>query len=72
MGGIFHWKIFLGDKNPETAIKMYHEYLGGGHSIPPFWSMGFHQSRWTYRTLQELIDVATTHQNISIPIDGNI
>ena len=29
IGGVFHFKFFLGDKNPETAIKMYHEYLGG-------------------------------------------
>ena len=24
IGGVFHFKFFLGDKNPETAIKMYH------------------------------------------------
>ena len=41
IGGIFHFKIFLGDEYPETAIKLYHEYLKG-FTIPPFWSLGFH------------------------------
>ena len=27
IGGIFHFKIFLGDEYPETAVKLYHEYL---------------------------------------------
>lgn len=42
IGGIIHLKVFLGDKNPETAVKVYHEYLGGKYAIPPFWSLGFH------------------------------
>ena len=41
IGGVFHFKLFLGDKNPETAIEMYHKYLGG-YTTPPFWSMGYH------------------------------
>ena len=42
IGGIFHFKFFFGDKNPETALKMYHRYLGGGYLTPPFWAFGFH------------------------------
>ncbi len=36
IGGIIRVKMFLGDKNPETAIKLYHKYLGG-YIVPPFW-----------------------------------
>jgi alpha-glucosidase/lysosomal alpha-glucosidase len=42
IGGVVHLKFFLGDKEPETAVKLYHEYLGGGWAVPPFWSTGFH------------------------------
>ncbi len=30
IGGVIHLKLFLGDKEPETAVKEYHSYLGGG------------------------------------------
>lgn len=33
-----------------TAIKKYHQYLGGGWALHPFWVHGFHQSRWGYKT----------------------
>jgi hypothetical protein len=36
-----HIKFFLGDKYPETAIKLYHQYLGGGYIVPPFWYQNF-------------------------------
>lgn len=37
-----HWKFFFGDTDPENAVKTYHDYLGGGFLVPPFWSLGFH------------------------------
>lgn len=37
-----HFKFFLGDKDPENSIKLYHRYLGGGYTTPPFWGFGFH------------------------------
>jgi hypothetical protein len=39
--GIIDLTFFLGDKNPETPVKMYHTYLKG-FTLPPFWAMGFH------------------------------
>ncbi|KAL4490926.1 hypothetical protein ABPG72_008662 [Tetrahymena utriculariae] len=69
IGGIAHFKLFLGDKNPETAIKMYHKYLGGGYIIPPFWSLGFHQSRWGYKSGNQLNSVVDQYIQSNIPID---
>jgi hypothetical protein len=37
VGGNIIIKFFLGDKNPENAIKAYHRYIKG-FSIHPFWS----------------------------------
>lgn len=53
IGGIIHLKLFLGDYDPETAIKLYHTYLGGW-ALHPFWSMGYHHSRWPIKTSNKL------------------
>lgn len=47
IGGHLHFVIILG-KHPEAILKQYHNYIGPA-SVPPFWSMGYHQSRWGYR-----------------------
>jgi len=49
LGGILDFKFFLSDDSgsPESAIKIYHSYLGG-YFVPPFWAMGYHQCRWGY------------------------
>ena len=54
-GGELELKFFLGDKNPDTAIKLYHNYINKW-TLMPFWSFGYHQSRWGYFYLQDLID----------------
>ena len=49
-GGNVHFVIFVGDKSPESLLKKYHNYIGPSNT-PPFWAMGYHQSRWGYKTL---------------------
>jgi len=43
LGGIIDLKLFLGDKNPETAIKKFHAYINGFYMMP-FWAFGLHQA----------------------------
>jgi alpha-glucosidase (family GH31 glycosyl hydrolase) len=47
VGGHIHFIIILGT-NPEELVKQYHNYIGPA-MVPPFWSLGYHQSRWGYR-----------------------
>eukprot|EP01017_Pseudomicrothorax_dubius_P024718 TRINITY_DN2625_c0_g1_i6.p1 TRINITY_DN2625_c0_g1~~TRINITY_DN2625_c0_g1_i6.p1 ORF type:complete len:880 (+),score=183.67 TRINITY_DN2625_c0_g1_i6:118-2757(+) len=68
IGGIFHFKFFFGDEKPETAIRLYHEYIGGW-TMPAFWSLGYHQCRWGYVNLKNLEDVVANHQINDIPLD---
>ncbi|CAD8187090.1 unnamed protein product [Paramecium pentaurelia] len=68
IGGIIHLKLFLGDYSPRTVIKQYHNYLGGW-ILPPFWSFGFHQSRWGYNNSSKLVQVVEQYQKNKIPID---
>lgn len=68
IGGVIDFHLFTGDKFPETAVKAYHKYLGG-FSLPPFWSMGWHQCRWGYRDLFTLKDVLKNYHKYKVPLD---
>lgn len=67
-GGILDFTFFFGDENPENVIKTYHKYLGG-YSMPPFWSFGFHQSRWGYDNVKMFEEVLTKYKQLNLPLD---
>jgi alpha-glucosidase (family GH31 glycosyl hydrolase) len=68
VGGNTHFIILVGGEDPEELLKSYHEYIGKAH-IPPFWSMGYHQSRWGYRSLETVEKVVSLFQEYEIPLD---
>lgn len=39
IGGIFDFRFFVGDRNPETSINLYHRYVNG-YILHPFWVQG--------------------------------
>ena len=67
-GGIIELKMFLGDKTPEKPLKAYHNYING-YTLMPFWSLGYHQSRWGYRSSKKLLDVVANFDKYDIPLD---
>ena len=56
IGGILDFRFFVGDNNPEQTLRPFQEYIGKS-VIPPFWSLGFHQSRWGYENVTMLEQV---------------
>lgn len=46
-GGHIHFLVIVGDE-PEKILKQYHNYIGPA-MVPPFWALGYHQSRWGYK-----------------------
>ena len=68
-GGVLDFSLFLGDKNPETVIEKYHKYLGGW-MMPPFWSLGLHQSRWGYKYLNMISYLLSQYDKSPIPLDA--
>jgi len=68
IGGIVDLIFFVGDKNPETVIKSYHNYLGN-FTMMPFWSMGYHQSKWGYDNHQKMEEVVMKYDENNIPLD---
>jgi len=41
-----------------------------GHSfLPPAWALGFHQSRWSYKTSKAVLDIARRFRALDLPAD---
>lgn len=70
VGGVLDFYFFLGDQNPETSIKNYHQKMLSGWTLLPFWSMGFTQSKWGYNTLGIIEDVINQYKSANIPLDS--
>jgi alpha-glucosidase (family GH31 glycosyl hydrolase) len=57
IGGILNFRFKLGSSNITALIKSFHQTCIGKPAIPPFWSLGFHQSRWGYDSADTLMKV---------------
>lgn len=44
-------------------------YYGGRSQVPPFWAMGYHQSRWGYKDITALNNIAANFTKHNIPLD---
>jgi len=67
-GGDAHFLLFIGQTEPEVLLKKYHKFIGPGH-IPPFWAMGWHQSRWGYSNISMLEEVVEKYEKYALPLD---
>ena len=54
--------------SPENVIKKL-STLTGKIPLPPKWALGYHQSRYSYGTEQEVIELASTFRKRKIPLD---
>jgi alpha-glucosidase (family GH31 glycosyl hydrolase) len=52
----------------EEAVQQYTAMVGRP-AMPPAWALGFHQSRWGYRSVSDLDDVVSGYQAANIPLD---
>lgn len=43
--------------------------LLGTTPVPPAWALGFHQSRWSYRTAEDVVAVAEAARRNDVPLD---
>ncbi len=67
VGGVIDFFLFLGPE-PASVVKQYHAVIGPP-MMPPYWSLGFHQCRWGYKSLQDLEYVHSNYSTNEIPID---
>lgn len=59
---------FFADYNLNNFYKSYHNYIGFA-DIPPMFSLGYHQSRWNYKDIADLVLVDKKFDEFDIPYD---
>jgi len=59
---------FFGAKNITGIIRDY-TWLTGRMNLPPYWSLGYQQCRWSYYPDSEVLNLANTFREKKIPCD---
>ncbi|MFD1258178.1 glycoside hydrolase family 31 protein [Mucilaginibacter terrae] len=59
---------FFGAQTVTGIIEDY-TWLTGRMEMPPLWSLGYQQCRWSYMSAQEVLDVAAKFRKHNIPAD---
>jgi alpha-glucosidase len=59
---------FLGGQSVAKILEEY-TYLTGRMSMPPYWSLGYQQCRWSYYPDAEVLNLARTFRQKRIPAD---
>ncbi|XP_063298679.1 sucrase-isomaltase, intestinal [Pelobates fuscus] len=67
IGGILDFYVFVGN-NPEEVVMEYLEFIGKPY-MPAYWTLGFHISRWGYKSLDEVKQVVERNRALDIPYD---
>ena len=67
IGGIIDYYIIV-NNSPEEVVKNI-QFLLGIPPLPPYWSFGYHQSRYGYKNFNEFKVVYEKYKELNIPID---
>ncbi|EGG14422.1 alpha-glucosidase [Cavenderia fasciculata] len=67
VGGIIDLFIFTGP-TPVSVVQQYAQLIGNPH-IPPYWSLGWHQCRWGYHTVEQTEQVVANYSKYGIPLE---
>ena len=68
IGGIIDYYIIV-DNSPEGVL-LNIQFLLGYPTLPPFWSLGNHQSRYGYNNSEQFKKVYEEYKKYEIPIDA--
>lgn len=67
-GGNLDYYYIAGASMPE--ILQHYTYLTGTCPLPQKWTLGYHQSRWGYKTQEDIAYIAEQMRNLEIPCDS--
>lgn len=67
IGSELDYYIFIGP-TPAAVVEQLTR-LTGRPALPPFWALGFHQSRWSYNDQTEIEYIADNFRSRDIPLD---
>lgn len=66
-GGALRYYVAVG--SPQTLLERYTE-LTGRAPLPPQWALGYHQSRWGYRTEAAVRETVHTFRDLDLPLSA--
>jgi len=70
--GVLDFYFFVSEMGwPDEIIRSYQEVIGRP-AMPPYWALGYHQSRQGYRHLGEVREVVGNFSASRVRISGNI
>ena len=67
IGGIIDYYIIV-DNSPENIVRKI-QFLLGIPTLPPYWSLGNHQTRYGLKTFDEFRNIYNNYKKYEIPID---
>ena len=67
IGGVINYFVFIGP-TPSDVVAQYHAVIGAPVLVP-YWSMGWHQCRWGYQTVNETATVVDNYNKNNLPLD---
>jgi alpha-glucosidase (family GH31 glycosyl hydrolase) len=67
IGGIFDFFVFA-RSSPKDVISQSTEIIGKPAMIP-YWTLGFHNCRWGYQNIQEVVDTVSNYSLAGIPLE---
>ncbi|CDW82926.1 neutral alpha-glucosidase c [Stylonychia lemnae] len=65
--GVLEFIVILGH-NPAEVTQQWAD-VSGHAPIPPYWSLGYHQSKWSYESASEVVQVNFKFDQHSLPLD---
>ncbi len=60
---------FIAADDINTVVREFRQLIGKSY-IPPLWAFGYQQSRWGYKSADEIREIADNHRSAGIPLDA--
>lgn len=68
IGGVLDFYFFVGP-SPKAVVDQFTRLVGRPAAMP-YWSLGFHQSRYGYKNIAELKTVMTKYEEMNFPVES--
>lgn len=68
-GGEMNYYFIYGPKM-EDVVANYTDLTGKPHQLPPLWTLGFHQCKWSYYPESKVKEITSKFRELKIPCDA--